>query len=80
MNELMSTDETALILSISPRTLRRNAHLIAANHALTPIRVGRYYRFNRKQVERLLAKLTRTGEPLYYMPGIQELAAKAREK
>jgi len=77
MADLLSNNETAIRFGISPKTLKRNRALIVANHRLTPVRVGRSYHFNSDQVDKLVRKLTRTGDPLYFHATPQEMAGKS---
>jgi len=77
MAKLLSSAQTAKRFGITAKTLQRNRALIVARHKLTPIRVGRFYRYNSDQVDKLVKKLTRTGESLYYLPTPSETAEKS---
>jgi len=79
MANLLSNKQTASRFGLDAKTFRRNRALIVANHKLTPIRVGRSYHYNEGQVERLVKKLTRTGDPLYFIPDAQELKRLRKE-
>lgn len=65
MASLLTTKETASKLGLHPKTFERKRAILVAKHGLTPIRVGRQFRFNSDQVDKLICKLTKSGGALY---------------